>query len=58
LTRDLKHFATFQGFDTFELAAENYNKARSIGVLNIRRVPGDDLQYGPESEGMQDAISL
>jgi hypothetical protein len=50
--------ATFQGFETFELAAESYNKAKSIGVVAIRRVPGDDLQYGPESEGMQDVISL
>jgi hypothetical protein len=54
LTRDLKD-ATFQGFDTFKLAAENY---RSVCLVNIRRVPGDDLQYGQESEGMQDAISL
>jgi hypothetical protein len=58
LTRDLKHAATFQGFDTFQLAAENYNRARSVGLVNIRRLPGDDLQYGPESEGMQDIISL
>jgi hypothetical protein len=50
--------ATFQGFDTFELAAENYNKAIFFGLVNIRRFPGDDLQYGAESEGMQDPISL
>jgi hypothetical protein len=55
LIKDLKD-ATFQGFETFELAAENYNKARYIGVVSIKRVPGDDLQYGPESDGMQDAI--
>jgi hypothetical protein len=57
LIRDLKD-ATFQGFETFELAAESYNKARSIGVVSIKRLPGDDLQYGPVSEGMQDGISL
>lgn len=58
LTRDLKQVAMFQGFDSFQLAAENYNKARSIGFVNIRRLQGEDLQYGPESEGMQDLISL
>ena len=48
----------FQGFDSFQLAAENYNKARSIGLVNIRRVLGDDLLYGPESKGIQDTISF
>jgi hypothetical protein len=57
LTKDSKD-ATFQGFETFELAAENYNKARSIGVVSIRRVPGDDLHFGAASEGIQDAIIL
>lgn len=57
LTKGLKD-ATFQGFETFEIAAENYNKARSMGVVSIKRLPGDDLQYGALSEGMQDRISL
>jgi hypothetical protein len=57
LTKDLRD-ATFQGFDSFEVAAENYNKARSIGVIGIKRIPGDDLKFGPVSEGMQDPISL
>lgn len=58
LTKDLKNVAMYQGFETFEPAAENYNKAKSLGLVNIRRLPGDDLQYGPESEGIQDTISL
>lgn len=57
LTKDSKD-ATFQGFETFELAAENYNKARSIGIVSIKRVPGDDLLFGAASEGIQDAIIL
>jgi hypothetical protein len=57
LTKDLKD-ATFQGFETFELAAENYNKARSIGIVSVKRFPGDELQYGPESEGMQDLVEV
>lgn len=57
LTKDSKD-ATFQGFESFELAAENYNKARSIGVVSIKRVPGDELHYGAASEGIQDVITL
>jgi hypothetical protein len=57
LIKDSKD-STFQGFETFELAAENYNKARSIGVVSIKRGPGDDLLYGAASEGIQDLIIL
>ena len=53
-----QRFEEHQDFETFELAAENYIKTKSLGLVNIRRLPGDDLQYGPESEGIQDTISL
>jgi hypothetical protein len=56
LTEGLKGVATFKGFDSFQIAAENYNKAKSIGVVRIMRLQGDDFRYGPKSEGMQDAI--
>ena len=57
LTKDMKD-AVYQGFETFGLTAEKYNKARSIRVVSIKRFLGDDLQYGPGSKGLQDTISL
>ena len=56
LTEGLKGVATFQGFEIFKIAAENYNKAKSIGLVRIMRLPGDDIRYGPKSEGMQDTV--
>lgn len=56
LVVDLKNVATWQSFQSFENAAQNYNKAKSLGLTRIRRVAGDDSIYGPECEGMQAAV--
>jgi hypothetical protein len=56
LVEGLGRAASYKGYRTFNDAALDYNKSKSLGLVRIRRLPGDDLFYGPESEAMQGEI--
>lgn len=40
------------GFRTYDEAVEDYNDAKARGFVRLEREPGDDLVFGPRSQGV------
>ena len=53
---DLDRVALYKGYPTFKEAALSYNLSKSLSLVQIHRLAGDNLIYGPESEAVQDEI--
>ncbi|KDR76586.1 hypothetical protein GALMADRAFT_49895, partial [Galerina marginata CBS 339.88] len=44
--------ASYCSFKTYEEAAEDYYKAKKANLVQVVRIPGDELTFGPLAEAI------